>query len=89
MFGVRWQNYELWSSAVNLSSLAVMKDEKNDDGGSERSPPVVVKCQSPDMVCFISVASYYLMVAVLTVLSLAWLCIVLVYIRIAQFLDWA
>ena len=50
MFGVRWQNYELWSSVVNLSSLAVMKDEKNDDGSSGRSPPVIVKCRSADMV---------------------------------------
>ena len=51
MFGVRWQQYELWSSGVNLSSLAVTKDEKNDDGSSERPPSVIVKCRSADMVC--------------------------------------
>lgn len=50
MFGMRWQQYELWSGIVNLSSLAVIKDEKNSDGGSDRPPPMLVKCQSADIV---------------------------------------
>ena len=51
MFGVKWQHYELWSGVVNLSTLAVIKDEKDGDTGSEKSPPVVVKCRSAEMVC--------------------------------------
>lgn len=50
MFGVRWQQYELWSGTVNLSSLAITKDEKNSDGSSDRSPPVLIKCLSTEMV---------------------------------------
>ena len=51
MFGVRWQHYELWSGIVNLSSLvAVTKDEKSNDGVSERLPSLLVKCQSTEMV---------------------------------------
>ena len=52
VFGVRWQQYELWSAVVNLSSLtAVTKDEKSNDGVSERLPSLLVKCQSTEMVC--------------------------------------
>ena len=52
VFGVRWQQYELWSGVVNLSSLtAVTKDEKSYDGVSERLPSLLVKCQSTEMVC--------------------------------------
>ena len=52
VFGVRWQQYELWSGVVNLSSLtAVTKDEKSNDGVSERLPSLLVKCQSTEMVC--------------------------------------
>lgn len=62
MFGVRWQHYELWSGTVNLSSLAVIKDEKDGDADSEKLPPVLVKCQSKDVVCIYYFTSYHLMV---------------------------
>ena len=51
VFGMRWQHYELWSGTVNLSSLVtVSKDEKSNDGVSERLPSLLVKCQSTEMV---------------------------------------
>lgn len=52
VFGMRWQHNELWSGTVNLSSLVtVTKDEKSNDGVSERLPSLLVKFQSTEMVC--------------------------------------
>ena len=48
-FGVKWQHYELWSGTVNLSSLAIL-NEDDDDDPNKPSPFVLVKCHSPDMV---------------------------------------
>ena len=49
---MKWQHYELWSGTVNLSSLAIINEDKDDDDDdpNKPSPFVLVKCHSPDMV---------------------------------------